>query len=89
MDAAKGFIIIYSGPESRLLEPVREFATYIEAYDALPAHKARYADQPRVRVLALGAESIGALKVTHGNFFASETFEELRGKVDAVLDRRR
>ena len=85
----KGFLIIYSGPESRLLEPVREFATYIEAYDALPAHKARYADQPRVRVLALGAESIGALKVTHGNFFASETFEELRGKVDAVLERRR
>lgn len=80
----RGFIIIYSGLEGRLLEEPEEFANFMDAYDALPARKEKYLNQPRVRVLVLGAESLASLKVTHGNFFYHESFEDLQERVRAV-----
>ena len=48
---------------------MEEFRNTAQALKAYGEREERYRDNPRVEVVLLGAESIGAIKVTHSNYF--------------------
>lgn len=67
------FLLIFDHELGRLRDAPREFSGDSEAAEALDAYDAAeeaYADQRhRIEVLLVGAESIDAVKATHGRFF--------------------
>ena len=67
------FLLVFDHELGRLRGEPREFRGDSEAAEALDAYDAAeetYADQrDRIEVLLVGAESIDAVKATHGRFF--------------------
>lgn len=67
------FLLVFDHELGRLRDEPREFRGDSEAAEALDAYDAAeetYADQrDRIEVLLVGAESIDAVKATHGRFF--------------------
>ena len=55
--------------DARKQVSMEEFRNTAQALKAYGEREEQYRDNPRVEVVLLGAESIGAIKVTHSNYF--------------------
>ena len=70
------FLLLYDVEHARLVE-VRQFRDPEEAVAAYERAEVSHRDDASVEVVLLGADSLDTLKVTHANYFRSDSREEL------------
>ena len=70
------FLIVFDASRGAMREGVRVFDDPVMALDAYRDAEIRHEADKTIHVVLLGADSLETLKVTHGNYWATDPWSE-------------